>query len=191
MKFFTADWHLGGAGTLDFDKRPFKSVERMNEVLIANANRQAKSEDTIYMVGDFITYGDSAGYAGLKIKPTDYLKQISAKVILLEGNHDKNNRLQPDCSELTLNLGNYGCATVSHFPSTNKQCFLNLRRYNTKAPHIHICGHVHSSWPHMYDQQRNILNINVGVDVCKYNLIRFDKLIAYVDNIIKSFKPVK
>ena len=51
-----------------------------------------------------------------------------------------------------------------------------------------LCGHVHSKWKHCLDVTSNVLNINVGVDVWKYNIVSEDALVRYVDSILTTLR---
>jgi calcineurin-like phosphoesterase family protein len=45
---------------------------------------------------------------------------------------------------------------------------------------------VHGAWKYFIDFDNKVLNINVGVDVWKYNPVSEDELIAYIDSIMRS-----
>jgi calcineurin-like phosphoesterase family protein len=53
MIWFTADEHYGHRNIIDFCNRPYKSLEEMNETLIANHNEVVKDEDIVIHAGDF------------------------------------------------------------------------------------------------------------------------------------------
>lgn len=60
MIYFTSDTHFNQQRTLELSRRPFDSVEHMNNILVQNWNNTVKQEDTVYHLGDFgdITYRD-------------------------------------------------------------------------------------------------------------------------------------
>lgn len=74
MIYFTADTHFNQQRTLELSRRPFDSVEHMNNTLISNWNTIVKQEDTVYHLGDFgdITYRD----------------YLNGRIILLLGNYE-------------------------------------------------------------------------------------------------------
>ena len=45
MKFYIGDLHFNHERAIDFDNRPFKSVEEMNETFINNWNNQINKKD--------------------------------------------------------------------------------------------------------------------------------------------------
>ena len=169
MDFFTSDWHLNDELIREVCKRPFKTAKRMSEVYIKQANQRAKTKtDNIIHVGDFIQRGLDRG-TGVRedqISANDALKQLNANVILLEGNHDGNNRCNASGKVLIRKVGNIDCI-VQHYPSNIDSTFhIDGGKYTT----VNICGHVHDKWAFYYDKIDNVLNVNVGIDIYPHML---------------------
>ena len=82
MIFYISDLHFGHQNAIWFDKRPFASVEEMDQTIIQNWNNTVKPEDTVYILGDMV-WAKAKGWPG-------YLKQLSGHKILIKGNHDPN-----------------------------------------------------------------------------------------------------
>lgn len=82
--FFTADLHFNHTNIINFCKRPFKSVENMNDALIRNWNSRVSEDDTVYHVGDFCFKGNALWWE----------KHLNGKVIHIKGNHDDNNKVK-------------------------------------------------------------------------------------------------
>jgi calcineurin-like phosphoesterase family protein len=59
--WITADHHFGHANIIKFAKRPFASVEEMDEVMIARCNARDHNSDTESHVGDF-AFAEKAYY---------------------------------------------------------------------------------------------------------------------------------
>ncbi len=85
MIFFTADTHYGHRLFIDpthpgheSAKRPFASVEAMDEALVRNWNRMVNPEDTVYHLGD----------VGLRQRGWENLKHLNGIKHLVRGNHD-------------------------------------------------------------------------------------------------------
>lgn len=172
-RFWTSDLHFQHCNIVKYCDRPFKSVERMDDVLIKNINSRAKNDDTLIHLGDFMCYGGEKGVPGEKKKENHYLDKINSSVILIKGNHDKNNRVNSVADLLITQLGPYK-VSASHYPSPiNPENKL----------HIHLCGHVHNLWKHYYDKKNKILNINVGIDVWNYQIVSDQELITYIHKI--------
>ena len=53
MYWFTSDQHYGHANVIGYNKRPFKTVEDMDEQLIKNFNSAVNSGDITIHAGDF------------------------------------------------------------------------------------------------------------------------------------------
>ena len=54
MNYYISDLHIGHENILRFDNRPFADVNEMNNKLIENWNARVCSDDTVYILGDFI-----------------------------------------------------------------------------------------------------------------------------------------
>jgi len=52
--WFTADTHFGHSNIIKYTKRPFRTVDQMNEVLIRNWNSRIGKKDIVIFLGDFI-----------------------------------------------------------------------------------------------------------------------------------------
>jgi calcineurin-like phosphoesterase family protein len=179
-KFFTSDWHLNQESLCQSTRR-FKSVETMNKTLINSANSRAKDRgDIIIHVGDFYCYGSDRGSRSIKLNPKIFLDKINAQFINIKGNHDDTNKVLSLTNILGTKVGPYN-VFVSHFPS-----YEDSSAVRTKRNIIHICGHVHKSWKSFYDEDRNILNINVGVDVWKNTIVSEAELVVFIESLARS-----
>ena len=186
-KFFTSDFHFNSLNTLQRENRPFRDVYAMNNAFIRTCNSRAKVDegDVVIHVGDLNTDGNDHGVMGGRVPLKNLLRQIEPQFLSLEGNHDANrsNRVKSIGVALTTRIGQY-MATVSHFPSNNARCAVTaFAPCNDKPFHLHLCGHVHGAWKWMFDAERNVLNVNVGVDVWNYQIVSEDELAGFVDRL--------
>lgn len=78
--FFTSDIHFGHKWLLDFNKRPFNSVEEMDNILIKNWNDTVPIDALIFVLGDI---GETDDKRILEI-----FSQLNGTKILMRGNHD-------------------------------------------------------------------------------------------------------
>lgn len=62
--WFTSDTHFYHTNIIDFCRRPFESIEEMNETLIANWNKVVGTNDIVFHLGDFCL-GDSTKWNGI------------------------------------------------------------------------------------------------------------------------------
>jgi len=84
--FFTSDTHFYHENAIQFCKRPFGSVEDMNQKLIQNWNLVVGEQDHIWFLGDF-SFG--------KVPETEQvLSQLKGIKHLITGNHDRKGRCQ-------------------------------------------------------------------------------------------------
>lgn len=210
--FFTSDLHLQSTespGIIDWAKRPFKSIEKMECALIRGINERCKPGDLLIHVGDFMNYGKNRGKESGRHKPEFYTDQINCQVIFLEGNHDPNNHVRTIGRTLTTKVGRYVCS-VGHYPSgTDGYEKVVLPQYTLHIHHdeetlreaedlgfidfgklrveIHLCGHVHNKWKHMLFEGyggKRILNINVGTDVWGYRPVSEAELDGYIGKVL-------
>ena len=54
QKFYISDCHFGHNNVIQYDKRPFASVDEMDEIMIENWKKRVKEEDEVYIIGDFV-----------------------------------------------------------------------------------------------------------------------------------------
>lgn len=159
--WFTSDLHLGHANIIEYCKRPFASIDAMNEALVANWNSRVRPEDTVFCLGDF----------GLG-RPEDVIalrKRMNGAVTLLRGNHDRfgksravelNVQVIEGDAELTLGATTFH---LSHYP----------RLLAEKLPgRTHLFGHVHEKF-----KVRDGM-LNIGVDVWDFRPITPDEALA-------------
>ena len=78
--FFIADTHFGDEAILRYEKRPFSSVEEMDQEMIRRWNEVVGDEDLVFHLGDVSSYG--------KEKTKEILSRLRGKKHLVLGNHD-------------------------------------------------------------------------------------------------------
>lgn len=180
-RYFSSDFHFNSVVMVEKKLRPFKSVERMNEVIIKNINQRCKEDDILIHLGDFIQYGNDRQWPGMKTKPFEFIKQINPLLVNVQGNHDAHNNMKSVCTSMRTHLGKKYSVSLSHYPSNNP-----LAKGTFRKGDVHLCGHVHGAWKYFIDFDNKVLNINVGVDVWKYHPVSEDELITYIDSIMRS-----
>ena len=179
-RFWTADCHFGHGNVCIYCNRPglrpgdvgpdgkFVSIEaalaaaeRMNEVLVREANMRVKPEDTVVHVGDFCTRGKARGTEGLRAGYRTYLDVLNGTWVLLEGNHDGQSKTKTVGRHMFCSIAGYS-VFVSHHPSDDIHQPPALIEYVKQHCDFQLCGHVHERWLFKWDG--TLLNINVGVD---------------------------
>ena len=186
--FFTSDSHYDHKNILKYCKRPFSSVEEMNQGLIDNWNSVVCPDDTVFHLGD-VTFGGNTNLI-------NYISQLNGHIILIKGNHDR--KLQQSicdklfdytCQQLTLNIDGI-TVFLNHFPFL---CFSGT--YKTDKS-IQLFGHIHSgplsSGPDIdrFMQYGTLNQYDVGVDNNYYKPVNWEEILKRIDyaNISNPFK---
>lgn len=113
MRWFISDPHFGHAKVIEYSGRPFKSVEEMDNVMIAKWNNVVGDDDDVFVLGDFGL--SSVDYL------TDVLHSLKGNKVLIRGNHDgsvsKMRRVGFDAvvEEAIINIGGMRTQLV-HYP---------------------------------------------------------------------------
>lgn len=173
MKFYTADLHFHHHNIIAACNRPFTSVEQMDKQLISNWNTQVKSEDEVWVLGDFTLLGPNQAES-IRI----ILSKLKGQKHLVLGNHDE---LKPfkyvdigfTSVHTTIKVDDF---ILTHDPAVT--CVDRKAQW--------LCGHVHD----LFITQQNVLN--VGVDVWSYRPISEEEIkeflkkdeLSELDNII-------
>ena len=145
MIYYTSDTHFGHTNIIRFANRPYKSVEEMDEDIIAKWNSKVKHGDLVYHLGDF-AWTDHKKYKD----------RLNGQIILLWGNHDKG-----------LNRASY-FSEICHYREVkdNKQklVLFHYPIWSWNGMHggsIHLHGHVHAN-PVPSSEQEDIGSATVG-----------------------------
>jgi len=156
--WFTADTHFGHTNIIKHCRRPFSSVEEMDETLVRNINTRVAATDTLYHLGDFAFRGKD---------PAEYRGRIRCRtIVLVLGNHDPQ----------TLD-GAVKPAFAAHFRSVHS--LLRIKVEVASAPQLvvlchyamriwdrahygswHLFGHSHGGLP----DDQSVRSWDVGVD---------------------------
>ena len=165
--WFTSDQHFGHKAIIKLGQRPFKDVKEMDETMVTNWNKVIKSEDTVYVLGDFIHKSNhSIEY---------YAKQLNGHKHLIIGNHDHDlaeykKYFETGQQIIYLNI-NEQEIVLFHYP------ILSWKRKGRGAWHLY--GHVHNAIMEPMETQKAY---NVGVDVNNFTPISFEQLKPIMDS---------
>ena len=155
--WLTADTHFHHKNIIKYCKRPFDSVEEMNERLIDNWNVCVGSDDFVYHLGDF-GFGKARELGDIRIR-------LNGSIVLILGNHD----LHVSAGKWLDEVGMSAVLTCSslddlwlcHYPRGDEYPLKGGDRL--KRPLNDelwaLTGHVHDKW-RIKDKC-----LNVGVDV--------------------------
>ena len=188
MKWFIADTHFYHKAALRHNRRPFKTIEEMNEHIIKMWNQHIKKTDTVFVLGDF-SWGNQK-----QIK--DIVSRLHGYKILILGNHDKrvwqmiNAGFKDVRENIYINLNGYEIY-LSHYPYYPKwhvRLKLWWHNYSKWKRFAHkqirrdgnwlIHGHIHNNnhaWK-IKDKQ-----INVGVDQWDFKPVSEKTIIEIIE----------
>lgn len=175
-KYFISDTHFCHKSVLQFENRPYNSVEEMNKGLIKQWNNQVGNDDFVYHLGDFSL--------GSLEETINILEQLNGKIVLIKGNHDKSKHYKK-INKLGL-LHEYHPVGIE-MKYNKKQMWLTHypMEIGLRPRKFSISGHIHSH-ESTWDNQ-----INVGVDSPHFKHKPFGELIAIdeLDEIMQERTP--
>lgn len=146
--YYTSDTHFGHARILELSRRPFPTVEAMDEALIARWNARVTPDDVVWHLGDF-----AMGHDAERIARTFW--RLNGTKHLTTGNHDEGRAATLELpwasvAQIAWPVDQGTRVTVCHYP------LRSWRGASKGQPHLY--GHMHGKLP-AYD-----LSLDVGVD---------------------------
>ena len=176
--WFTSDHHFGHKNIIKYSKRPFNSVDEMDEEMIRRWNAKVGKEDRVYHLGDVgLCSPERLG---------QILDRLNGKIHLIKGNHETAALANPrrfewikDYFELKL-------------PDTNAHQgsrFIVLMHYAMRvwnASHHGtwmLYGHSHGSLP----DDPHALSFDAGVDCHDFSPLSYEEVKGIMKQ--KDWKP--
>lgn len=164
--FFISDTHFGHERIIYLAKRPFASVEEMNEALIANWNSVVGPKDTVWHLGDFGMGSDTPS--------SSFATRLNGKIHLIEGNHDQ--KTVRDCSDSFASISSIKMISVE--AQKIVLCHYPMREWDKSwRGSWHLFGHVHGR----LDNEPFSKSMDVGVDSNSYTPVSFEDVRAHMD----------
>lgn len=155
--FFISDHHFGHKHIIDFESRPFGSVEEMTETMVAKWNAAVGKDDAVFHLGDFSFLN--------KEKTGAILGRLNGTKTLIMGNHDRGRSRSwwldagfDQVSEYPIVYG--GFFLLSHEPMY----------MNKHMPYVNIHGHIHGQ---KYEGNQYF---NVSVEHWDYTPVSFGEI---------------
>ena len=81
MNYYISDLHLFHKAVLQFDNRPFHTIEEMHEAIVRKWNEKVTNGDTVYILGDVSMRGQRDDLIAL-------VSTLKGRKVLIKGNHD-------------------------------------------------------------------------------------------------------
>lgn len=169
MNYYIADCHFGDDKVIAFSRRPFSSVEEMDEVMIERWNARVYDWDDVYILGDLVCRSS---------EPLRYLDRLKGRLHLVCGNHDGMLQSDPACRARFAEIRDYLVIrdgmhrlVLFHYPLLEWDGFY----YGT----WHLYGHIHNH-PSLTQERAKQLPkaLNCGVDLTGFRPLRFDELVS-------------
>ena len=175
MIYYIADTHFRDQAIFDKCKRPFKSLDEMENAIIKNWNKKIKDEDIVYVLGDLVKDDDFAA--------TNIFSKLKGHKQLIVGNHDhlllekiKESSIFESVKFIDLIYDNDRKVCVCHYP------VMDWMEFNRKG--ILVYGHIHNktaengpAYGMIKEFYKNLPAYNCGVDVCGFEPRTLDELI--------------
>lgn len=180
MIYFISDLHFGHKNCLNFDNRPFLTIEEQDEAIIKNWNKVVSKEDTVWILGDFSWYSES--------KTLEIFNKLNGTKNLVIGNHDekllKKSSIKALFQEIVpykeLKLEEYGTVVLSHYPIP---CF-NKHYYGA----YHLYGHVHNSYE--WNMMEHIKKEMEELYTVPCNMYNVGAMMSYMNYTPQSLKNI-
>lgn len=169
MLWFTADLHLGHENIIKFSKRPYQSVDEMDQALLDNWNECVKETDDIVVIGDLAFFQAS----NLK----RWMNQANGNKFLIRGNHDMK-KVNEDIQKkfiwvkdlYTMKVADPDAIGGNQFIALCHYAFRTWDKKHYGAWNLH--GHSHGSLPMLPGHKQ----LDVGVDVWNYRPVSYDTI---------------
>jgi calcineurin-like phosphoesterase family protein len=163
--FFTSDLHFDHDAVRSHAKRPYGSLEEMNEALIQNWNAKVKGSAQVYVLGDFAWR-----------RPAFFADRLMGTISLIRGNHDSDTITKLSKIFDTV-------AEMRRIEIDNKiitLCHYSMRTwYKSHHNSWHLFGHSHGRLqPH-----GKSFDVGVDTELANYSPIHFDEVVAYMNTL--------
>ena len=174
MNYYISDLHIGHANAIQLDGRPFADLNEMHRTIINNWNSRVKTDDTVYIIGDFIWYKE-------KDWPF-YVEPLAGNKVLIRGNHDPRQfsaatkRLFQDITNLKEIEDNGRHVVMCHYPIPFFRSDFNPNTYM-------LYGHVHltKEYEYLKEMRKGIMAHAADSGTPTGNFINIGAMLPYMD----------
>lgn len=162
--FVTSDLHLGHYNIIKYCKRPFNSLDEMNNTLVNNWNSTISKNDKVYFLGD-LAFGRNSS--------TDYwLRKLNGDIVFFKGNHDNSVNINfRDSARLTFgNIPFFLTHDPADIPADWKGWVIHGHHHNNHPddyPFINYCKKT----------------INVSVELTNYKPVNMNTILRLLSTV--------
>ena len=175
MIYYISDTHFRDQSIFDKCKRPFKSLQEMEETIVQNWNTKINDDDVVYVLGDLVKDDDASAI--------QIFNKLKGHKHLIVGNHDnqlleviKNSSLFETIGFIDLILDKNRKVCVCHYP------LMDWMEFNRQG--VLVYGHIHNktamngnAYKLMKEFYETLPAYNCGVDVCNFEPKTLEELI--------------
>ena len=174
MNYYISDLHINHFNAIRYDNRPFEGLTEMNDAIINICNRRVKTDDTVYILGDFI-------WSKEDMWPF-IVSPLAGNKVLIRGNHDPmefsngTKRLFKKITNLMEIKDNSRHVVMCHYPMPSFRAGFSDNAYM-------LYGHVHKTLEYEYikELRKRMLAHSSGYGTPSGNFINVGAMMPYMD----------
>lgn len=193
--WWTSDTHFFHENIIKYCNRPFSDQHEMNDFMIERWNSRVNNGDVVIHVGDFLF--------GKKNDWNNILDRLNGDIVLVEGNHDRQNLKDASIRSRFKEIHNLWEVRIGDSNRIFSVCHYPMLTWRGRwYGDIHVHGHSHGGLEKQLVcptdgtvVSEECRRIDVGVDCShlfgapSYSPISHAELLAYSENI--AYKPPK
>lgn len=170
MQVFFSDPHFSHFNILEYDNRPFSSVEEMDETIITNVLDSIAAKDEVYFLGDLAFHK----------KPDDVRRLLERLTVkgrwyFIRGNHDRKKNVNI-MKTFACDGAVHDILTISPAGQPIVLCHYPMIQWNKGAHGAwHLHGHDHKNFTYGDGKKR----YNVALNLNNYRPISLAELFYY------------
>lgn len=191
--YFISDMHFGDQSVMSkYDKRPFKTLNEMERVMIQRWNKRVSDNDRVYILGDMFHKSVSVE------KAESILSQLNGKKYYIIGNHEETvDQMRNEWFEKLIVCRGYSDSIIqllsykdtevlkingwevilSHYPMLANKNTFNANNKRT----IHLYGHVHNSREEKVVQFSKLVRMDSKSNINKNLSVNVGCMMPYMD----------
>lgn len=191
--YFISDMHFGDQSVMSkYDKRPFKTLDEMERVMIQRWNKRVSDNDRVYILGDMFHRSVSVE------KAESILSQLNGKKYYIIGNHEETvDQMRNEWFEKLIVCRGYSDSIIqllsykdtevlkingwevilSHYPMLANKNTFNANNKRT----IHLYGHVHNSREEKFFQLSKLARMDHKGSINKNLSVNVGCMMPYMD----------
>jgi len=174
--WFCSDFHFGHENIIKYCKRPFKSLEEMDNLIIANFNKRVKEDDLVIFLGDFcFRYAPSESKTAPRKAFKYYRDKLNCKnIIPICGNHDVRNGVKSPIQSMVIKHGGKRIH-ITHNPKFAKEEFA-----------FNFCGHTHNKFGQFNKLGKKSVIVDLSVEGWDYQPVTINEIFGAHSKWLKS-----